>query len=63
MIYYTNSVLASIVSIFGCIMVVLGISGIAKGEIGAEAIPMIILGIALAILGKVISVKKANKKK
>lgn len=63
-IWYRNSVLASIVSIVGCVIVITGVSGLLNKEIGAGAgILLIIAGIGIAALGKVISVMKAQKKR
>lgn len=61
MIYYQNSVLASFVSILGCICIIVVI--FERNYLGLEEmIPAIILGIALLIGGKVISNRKAFKK-
>lgn len=59
--WYKNSFLASAVSIFGCAMAMGGIAMITDGDTEG-AVPMILLGIALAVLGKVISNNKAFKK-
>ena len=59
--WYKNSFLASIVSIFGCALAMGGIAMFNNGE-ASTAVIMIILGVALAILGKIISSNKAFKK-
>ena len=58
--WYRNSFLASAVSILGCILVMAGIATF--GEEAGGAVAMILIGIALAIWGKVISNNKAFKK-
>lgn len=54
--YYRNSILASIISIFGGVSVIISLS-----EIGT-AWPMTIIGLAMCILGKIISNSKADNK-
>lgn len=49
-IWYRNSILASLVSIVGCGMVVVGYIN--------EEFLLLVVGIALAVAGKVISVMK-----
>ena len=57
LIYYQNSLLASVVSVFGCIAVIIGLS-----DAVSEKYLLIALGIGLLICGKVISNRKAFKK-
>ena len=56
-LYYQNSILASAVSIFGCIAIIMGVT---------DSVPdkflFIGLGIALLVAGKLISNRKAFKK-
>lgn len=54
-LYYRNSILASIISIIGCIFVIMSITEL------SEAWPMTIIGLVMCILGKGISVNKAFK--
>ena len=62
-IWYRNSVLASIVSIIGCVIACTGIYGIIDKEIGVgPGILLIIAGIGTAALGSAISEQKAKKK-
>lgn len=61
--WYRNSVLASLVSIIGCVIVITGIAGLRDREIGVgPGILVIVAGIGIAALGKVISDRKAQKK-
>ena len=61
--WYRNSFLASFVSIVGCVIVITGIGAIRSDEISTGAgILIIVVGVAMAILGKVISDKKEEKK-
>ena len=60
MIYYQNSLLASIVSILGCIMVFVGIY--VYRDFSFEEVFPILLGVAMVICGKLISMEKAFKK-
>lgn len=53
-IWYRNSILASLISVFGCVMIIVGIQD-------AEYI-LIPVGLALAVLGKYLSVRKEKKK-
>ena len=55
--YYQNSFLASAVSIFGCLMVFMGLTDVVH-----ERFLFIGLGIVLVICGKLISNRKAFKK-
>lgn len=62
-IWYKNSILASIVSIIGCVIAVTGVYGLVDGESSAGiGILMIIVGICIAAVGKIISEQKAKKK-
>ena len=56
-LYYQNSFLASAVSIFGCLMVFMGVT-----DAVSEKYLFIGLGIVLVIAGKLISNRKAFKK-
>ena len=58
--WYKNSFLASVVSIFGCALIMVGISGVIDGEMGG--IFGILVGLALAVWGRMISEDKAFKK-
>ncbi len=58
--WYKNSFLASAVSIIGCISILAGIYGIVDETI-TEGVIAIVIGLALAILGKQISDNKAFK--
>lgn len=58
--WYKNSFLASVVSIIGCVLIMMGIFSIVEETVG-EGIICIIVGLALAILGKLISENKAFK--
>ena len=60
-LYYKNSFLASVVSILGCICILCMVLEFDSYET-TESIPVILLGIALLIWGKVISNNKAFKK-
>ena len=63
--WYKNSFLASVVSIFGCGLVMAGIVMFGEGVGGEDVggvVAMILIGVALAIWGKVISGNKAFKK-
>lgn len=55
--YYQNSLLASVVSIFGCLLVLMGLLDAVD-----EKYLIIVLGIAFMICGKLISNRKAFKK-
>ena len=57
--WYKNSFLASVVSIFGCVIIIGGITTF-KDDV-AVAILAIVIGLAMAILGKRISDNKAFK--
>ncbi len=59
-IYYTNSFLASAVSILGCALCVGGI--VAAFEGSPEGLTLLLIGIPLAIWGKIISKNKEFKK-
>lgn len=60
-IFYQNSFLASVVSILGCVCIVVVI--FERDYLGLEEmIPATILGVALLIAGKLISNRKAFKK-
>lgn len=62
-VYYKNSVLASIVSVLGCLFVTLGIMSLFEGGMDVvSCIAMIALGVLLAWLGRVISKRKEKKK-
>jgi len=58
--WYKNSFLASFVSILGCAMVMGGIASF--GDDIAAAVVLILIGVAFAIWGRVISDNKAFKK-
>ncbi len=60
-LYYKNSILASIVSILGCLFLVVSIQYLTDGEIG-EGIMGVAISAALLIGGKVLSNRKAFKK-
>ncbi len=65
-IWYNNSLLASIISIFGCVGIVAAVSELMKDEYirelsVQEAICVIAAGVLMVILGKIISVSKAKK--
>ena len=57
--WYKNSFLASLVSIIGCLLILGGIATFSE-SIGA-AILIIVIGLALAVWGKIISDNKAFK--
>ena len=60
--WYKNSFLASVVSIIGCLAVCVGVALYTEeGDIGSAAICALI-GIPLAIAGKVISVRKEERR-
>ena len=59
-LWYKNSFLASVVSIFGCALIMIGIMGVVEGE--PDALVCVIPGLALAIWGRSISHNKAFKK-
>lgn len=66
-IWYRNSILASIISIIGCCGIIGGIGDLLRdASIREMTVPqaagMIIGGFLLAVLGKIISMKKADKK-
>lgn len=54
-LYYRNSILASIISITGCIFVIMSIAEF------SDAWPATFIGLAMCMLGKGISVNKAFK--
>lgn len=56
-LYYQNSILASAVSIFGCIAIIMGVT-----DSVSDKFLFIGLGIALLVAGKLISNRKAFKK-
>ena len=58
--YYKNSLLASIVSIFGCSMILAGIVIFAEGEPSGGA-AIVVFGFVMALWGKRISNNKAFK--
>ena len=58
-LWYKNSFLASVVSILGCFLVFAGIATF--GDDAFVAVLLIVIGIAVAIWGKVISSNKAFK--
>ena len=59
-LWYKNSLLASIVSILGCALTMAGIAGVFDGE--TELLVAVIPGIAMAVWGKIISNNKAFNK-
>ena len=59
-LWYKNSFLASIVSILGCILIIGAIANF--GDDPAMAVCYILIGVALAIWGKLISDNKSFKK-
>lgn len=61
MIWYKNSFLASVVSMFGCAIVLVGIYACIDGEWGG-GLGMIVLGIPLIAWGGIISENKKFKK-
>ena len=61
-IWYRNSILASIVSIFGCAVALGGIGIITQGDT-IPGIIMILIGAAMAWLGSKISDRKEEKKR
>lgn len=60
-IYYKNSLLATLISIFGCVWVITGIAAIAEGEIGG-GIAIIALGVVFLVWARSISKNKSFKK-
>ena len=56
-LWYTNSLIASIVSILGCVIATSGISMAVEGDVAA-GVALIVGGIALVIWGKTISSNK-----
>lgn len=58
-LWYRNSFLASVVSIFGCILIMGAIASF--GDDPAMAVCFLVIGVALAIWGKIISSNKAFK--
>ena len=58
--WYKNSVLASIVSVLGCVMAMGGIATFSDDS--TAAVCLILIGVALAVWGKQISNNKAFKK-
>lgn len=61
-IWYRNSILASIVSIFGCAIALGGIGILTQGDT-IPGIIMILIGAAVAWLGSKISDRKEEKKR
>ena len=61
LIYYKNSVLATLVSLFGCAWAIAGIAACAEGEIGG-GIVIIALGVVFLVWARSISRNKAFKK-
>lgn len=59
-VYYRNSLLASLVSILGCILCLSGIYAAIEGEF--EALSLLIVGVPIVIWGKIISKNKEFKK-
>ena len=63
-IWYSNSILASLVSLFGCAMGVVAIGSMISGELDIlSGILAIAIGCGLVFLGSVISARKEDKKK
>lgn len=60
-LFYKNSFLASVVSILGCIIVLLGVTTISDGDV-APGIGFIVLSLPFLIGGKIISNNKNFKK-
>ncbi len=60
-IFYKNSVLASIVSILGCLAITIAVVVGLETGIDADGISLIVVGVALAVAGKVISKNKQFK--
>lgn len=60
-LWYKNSFLASVMSILGCILVLVGFGISGEGDLAATA-GLIICGIPLIVWGKIISNNKAFKK-
>ena len=58
--WYKNSFLASVVSIFGCVLAMSGIGMFAEETVAA--VGLIVVGVAMVFWGKVISNNKAFKK-
>ena len=61
-IWYKNSFLASLVSIFGSVMALGGLVTIVEGEEFGGGIALIVVGVAMVLWGKKISKNKAFKK-
>lgn len=66
-IWYRNSILATALSLMGCASILAAVSELIKDESLRElttpqAVVAIAVGVALAVLGKVISVRKASRK-
>ena len=59
-LFYKNSFLASVVSILGCICIIAIVSDFDSYDM-AQSIPVILLGVALLIGGKMISNHKSFK--
>lgn len=60
--WYKNSFLASIVSIIGCLTVCMGVVIYTEEGALGTAIVCALIGIPLAIAGKMISVRKAERR-
>ncbi len=61
LVFYTNSILATIVSLFGCGWAIAGINSIIEDDVGA-GIAMIAFGLVFMAWGKYISNNKKFKK-
>ena len=59
-LWYRNSFLASVVSLFGCALIMVGVMGVVEGE--PSALVCVIPGLALAIWGRNISHNKSFTK-
>lgn len=61
-IWYKNSILASIMSITGCSFILFAVYGLIDGAYSADSlIVAIVIGIALAVGGNFVSKRKAAK--
>ena len=60
-VFYKNSFLASVLSILGCILIIVAIATFEEYELYEVAIPLL-LGVALNIAGKMVSNEKSFKK-
>lgn len=60
-IFYKNSILASIVSVLGCVCILVTVMVFDLSDL-TESMPPIILGVALLVGGKLLSNHKAFKK-